>query len=92
MSDVRPCGFIHGDDPLPDEPEPGAPDASQITVWRPKRQESKLEYVQQRLALAEHFAAIHDLLEQMGQRPFGRLELRISGDSNSDIYRWERSR
>jgi hypothetical protein len=56
------------------------------------RQDSKLEYVHQRAALAEHFAAMNDLLEQMGQRPFGRLELRLPGDTDSVIYRWERPR
>lgn len=69
-----------------------SPDASHVTEWRPRRQESKLEYVGQRKALAEHFQAMSEILESMGHRPFGRLELRITGDGESVIYRWERPR
>lgn len=43
--------------------------------------------------LEEHFGALHDLLERAGHRPFGRLELRMPGQSFEAgvVYRWERS-
>jgi hypothetical protein len=39
-------------------------------------------------AMAEHFEALHDLLEQHGERPFGRLELRL----HTTVYEWVRER
>ncbi len=70
------------------------PDAIDVTAWRHKREEREPAYAEQRRQLAEHFEAMHDLLEQMGQRPFGKLELRLPGNSFDAqvIYRWERPR
>jgi hypothetical protein len=71
-----------------------APDAMDVTPWHHKRAEREAKYAEQRRQLAEHFEAMHDLLEQMGLRPWGRLELRSPATAFDAevIFRWERHR
>jgi hypothetical protein len=70
-----------------------------LSVWRPRREElpqwmASEARAEIEAALCEHFEALHALMEQLGHRPFGRLELRLPGNAFDAqvIYRWERPR
>jgi hypothetical protein len=70
------------------------PDALDVTLWHHTRTYRNPALAEQRRQLAEHFEAMHGILEQMGHRPFGRLELRLPGYAfdSEVIIRWERPR
>jgi hypothetical protein len=63
-----------------------------VSVWRPQRRVEMRDEVLSEMA--DHFEALNQLLERLGHRPFGRLELRMPGNAfdSQVIFRWERPR
>lgn len=62
-----------------------------IERWRRRYDDVPIP-VETREELDKHFAAIHDLIEDLGLRPFGKLDLSLPSNSFECqvVFRWRR--